>query len=318
MAGVTNQVSTLNSIGNREDLSDLIFRVAPEETPFFSNIGSDKATATYTEWQTESLATPSASNAQFEGNVFTISAGNLTSRVGNYCQIVTKTFAVSKTEEVVKKAGRTSEVNRQKLLKGIEGRRDFEMSIIGNNPSAAEIAGTSARTTGGALAWITTNTSSGAGGSAGGFSSGVVSAATNGTLRTLTETLVKAAMATAFQNGAKISQAYMGPTQKQEWSAFTGIATIRKDAPGDKMATIIGAADIYVSDFGNLQLIPHPYALTRDVLGIDPKMCAKATLRGWDTTELAETADADQYALVYEAAFKMRNQKGAFAIRDLQ
>jgi hypothetical protein len=284
---------------------------------FFSNIGSDKATATFTEWQTESLATPVNNNAAFEGNVFTISAGNLTSRVGNFCQIVTKTFAVTKTEEVVKKAGRTSEVNRQKLLKGIEGRRDFETSIVGNNPSAAEVAGVSPRTTGGALAWITTNSSSGSGGAVGGFANGVVSAATNGTQRVFTETLVKAAMSTAFQNGAKLSQAYMGPTQKQEWSAFTGIATIRKDAPGDKMATIIGAADIYVSDFGNLQLIPHPYALTRDVLLIDPKMWAKATLRGWDTEELAMTADAYQYALVYEAALKSRNQKGGAAVRDL-
>jgi hypothetical protein len=283
---------------------------------FFSNIGSDKATATKTEWQTESLATPSASNAALEGQVFTISAGNLSVRVANYCQIITKTFAVSKTEEAVKKAGRTSEINRQKLLKGIEGRRDFEMSIIGNNASVVE-SGATPRSTGGALAWISTNSSSGAGGSVGGFSAGIVAAATNGTTRALTETLVKATMATAFQNGAKLSQAYMGPTQKQEWSTFTGIASIRKDAPGDKMATIIGAADAYVSDFGVIQLIPHPYGLTRDVLIIDPKMWAKATLRGWDTSELADTADADQYALVYEAALKARNQLGGGAIRDL-
>lgn len=33
MAQLTNVVATNNSIGNREDLEDVIYRVSPEETP---------------------------------------------------------------------------------------------------------------------------------------------------------------------------------------------------------------------------------------------------------------------------------------------
>jgi Family of unknown function (DUF5309) len=315
MAAPTNTVTSLVSIGNREDLSDIIYRVAPEDTPFVSNIGKAQATGTYHEWQTETLASVTV-NAQLEGNTFAIAAGNLTSRVGNYCQILTKAWGVSRTEDVVKKAGRVSETNRQKVLKGIECRRDLEYSLIGNNPSRAE-SGANARLAGGALAWCVTNTSKGSGGSDGGWASNVVSAATNGTQRALTETLVKSVMSTAFQNGAHLSQAYMGPVQKQEFSAFTGIANLRKDVPGTEMAVIIGAADVYVSDFGNLQLIPHPYGLTRDVLLIDPKMLAVATLDGWKTTPIANTADSDQYAITYEGTLEMRNEKAAAAIRDL-
>jgi hypothetical protein len=317
MSAPTNTVTSLVSIGNREDLEDVIYRVAPEETPFISAIGTAKATGTYHEWQTETLATASGTNAALEGNTFTIAAGNLTTRVGNYSQIFTKAYGVSRTEEVVKKAGRTSELNRQKVLKGIECRRDAEVSMLQNGASRAESGG-NARLTGGALAWMTTNTSVGTGGSNGGFSAGVVAVATNGTLRNFSEAQVKTVMNSCFTNGGKPTAAYMGPTSKQEFSAFTGIATIRHDAPGVKMASIVGAADVYVSDFGNLALVPHPYALSRDCLLIDPTKWAVGVLDGWKSTELAQTSDSTQYALTYEATLVSRNEKASGAIRDIQ
>lgn len=317
MAAPANTVTSLVSVGNREDLEDVIYRVAPEETPFVNNIGSAKATATYHEWQTEALATAVASNANLEGNTFAIAAGNLTTRVGNTCQILTKAFGVSRTEDVVKKAGRTSETNRQKVLKGIECRRDFEMSCIANQGAVAQSGGTP-RSLGGALAWLVTNTSVGAGGANGGFSASPgPTAATNGTQRTITEALVKTVMASAFQAGGKPSQAYLSPVDKQTFSTFTGIADIRVNAAGNKMAQIVGAADVYVSDFGNLALIPHPYALTRDCLLITPDMFAVGALDGWKSTELAQVSDSDQYAITYEATLVCRNEKAHGVIRDL-
>lgn len=317
MAAPANTLTTAVSIGNREDLEDVIYRVAPEETPFFSNIGTTKATATLHEWQTETLATASGSNANLEGNAFTIAAGNLTSRVGNYCQIFVKAYGVSRTEETIKKAGRTSELNRQKVLKGIECRRDVEVSLLQNTASIAE-SGAQPRVTGGALAWMTSNTSVGSGGSNGGFSAGIVAAATNGTLRNFSETQIKSVMSSAFSSGGKPTQAYLGPTSKQEFSAFTGIATIRKDAPGDGMATIIGAADVYVSDFGNLALIPHPYALSRDCFLADPKMWAVGVLDGFKSVELAQTSDSTQFAMTFEGCLVSRNQKASGVVRDIQ
>lgn len=317
MAAPTNTVITTTGPGMREDLEDVIYRVAPEETPFYSNIGTAKAANTYHEWQTEGLATPIVNNSALEGNAFTIAAGNLTSRVGNSCQIVTKAFGVSRTEDVVKKAGRTSELNRQKVLKGIEAKRDFEFTIIGNNPARAE-GGGNGRLSGGALAWIVSNTSVGAAGSNGGWSSapGPV-AATNGTLRAFTEAQLKTVMAACFSAGGKPNQIYVGPIQKQEFSAFTGIASIRHEAAGTKMTALIGAADVYVSDFGNLTAIPHPYGLTRDALFIDPSMWAVGVLDGWKSVELAQVSDSTQYAVTYEACLIGRNEKSSGAVRDL-
>ena len=106
----------------------------------------------------------------------------------------------------------------------------------------------------------------------------------------------------------------MGPTQKQLWSAFTGVASIRKEAPGNKMATLIGAVDVYVSDFGNLALVPHPYGLTTSVIGIDPDMWAVGVLRGWKTNKLAKTGDSDREEILAEHTLIARNEKSSWAI----
>src|ERR1700733_11282909 len=152
MAAPTNTATTLATIGIREDLEDVIYRVAPEDAPFTANIGQAKATNIKHDWQTEGLATPNANNAQLEGDdISTLDSPNLTTRLENICQIFRKTGGVSETQDAVISAGRDDEMDRQKVLKGIELKRDIEARAVGNYASAAESGG-SARTTAGALA----------------------------------------------------------------------------------------------------------------------------------------------------------------------
>lgn len=317
MAAPTNLVTTLNSVGNREDLTDVIHRVAAEKTPFISNIGKTKAAARYHEWQTEALASPDATNAALEGDdVGTLDSPNLTSRVGNYCQIFRKTLGVSRTQEIVEKAGRKSELNRQKVLKGIELRRDMEARFIGNYASNAE-SGATPRRSAGLLAWLTSNVSRGSTGTSGGFSSGTVTAAGNGTQRTWTEALLKSVLATAFSAGASPSQLYLGATHKQQFSAFTGVAQIRKDVPGKSQATIIAGAEIYVSDFGELVAIPHAYGLSRDAVLVDPDMVKVAMLDGYSTDDLAKNGDSERKMMTVEATLEVCNEKAHAVIADL-
>lgn len=317
MTAPTNTVTGATpNIGMREDLEDVIYRVAPEETPFCSNIGKAKASAITHEWQIESLADADETNAQLEGDDYTSGAANLTTRVKNICQIYAKAGSVSRTQEVVDLAGRASELTRQKVLKGIELRRDIEKRAIGNYASVAE-SGATTRKMAGILAWITSNDSRGATGSDGGWGGSVVAAATPGTQRTFSETLVKAVLATTFGNGGKPTQAYMSGTHKQQFSAFTGIADIRADVSGKGMATIYGAADVYVSDFGAITLIPHAYGLTRDCVFVDPKMVAIATLDAVKSVELAKTGDAEKFLITAEKTLVVRNQKAHAVVADL-
>lgn len=318
MTAPTNTVTGATpNVGVREDLEDNIYRVAPEETPFVTNIGSTKATNIYHEWQTETLAAPSATNAQLEGDDYSNGSPNLTTRLGNTCQILAKAGGVSRTQEVVNKAGRDSELARQKVLKTLEMKRDLEIRGIGNYAAVAE-SGATTRKLAGIQAFITSNDNRGSGGSDGGFSASPgPAAATDGTQRTFTEALVKATMATAFGNGGKPTQAYMGGTHKQQFSAFTGIADIRSEVRGNAMATITGAADVYVSDFGSLTLIPHPYGLSRACVLVDPKMAAIATLDGLKSTALAKTGDSEKFLITMEKTLVIRNEKAHAVIADL-
>lgn len=318
MAAPTNITSTINSVGNREDLSDVIHRVAAEETPVVSAIGRGKATARLHEWQTEALATPNAANAQLEGDdVASLDAPNLTARVGNYCQIGRKTGGVTRTQEVVDKAGRKSELNRQKVLKGLELRRDIEASICGKSASRSE-SGSNPRLSASIMSWLTSNTSRGVGGASGGFSAGIVAAPTDGTLRQFTEDQVKAVRKTSFDNGAKAKIAFMGSSLKQRFSAFTGIAQIRKDVTGKGQATIVAGAEIYVDDFGDLALVPHPYAFTRDCLLLDADKASVAMLDGYKTKDLARSGDSDKFMMTVEYTAEVANEKAHGVVADIQ
>jgi hypothetical protein len=316
MSAPTNTATTLTTIGIREDLSNLIFRIAAEQTPFVSNIGRTKAKQTLHEWQTEALATPDATNAQLEGDdISTLDAPNNTTRVGNKTQIFRKAGGVSGTADAVDLAGRASEIARQKLLKGKEAMRDLEKRAVGNFASNSQ-SGATPRRMGGLLGYLVSNVSRGSGGSSGGFSSGDAVAATNGTQRTFTEDQLKTVMASAFNNGASPSQVYMSAADKQVFSSFTGIADIRSDASKGK-TTIYGAADFYQSDFGLLAAIPHPYGLTRDAVFVDPEMAKLATLRPWNTSALSKTGDSDRFLLIGEFSLEVSNEMAHGVVADI-
>jgi hypothetical protein len=319
MAAPTNTYSTAVAKGNREDLEDTIYRVAVDEIPFTKAIGSVDAKAVRHDWQTETLAAPNALNATLEGDdVGTFEAGNNTVRVSNTCQIFRKTYVISGTQEAVTAAGRKSDLARQKLLKGKEILTDMEARFLGNYAEKLDEAGATPRTMSGALAWLTSNTSRGTGGVDGGFSGGVTTAATNGAQRPFIESLLKAVLAKAADNGAKVNgmKMFVGSFNKQAASAFTGIAAQRHEV-GSGRADIIAGADIYVSDFGSVQFVYHPYCSTRDAFLADTSMWAVATLRPLDSTELSKTGDNMKGAMIAEKTLVCRNEKSSAVIRDL-
>ena len=116
----TNAFTTYLAKGNREDLTDVIYRISPTDTPFLSGIDKETASATYHEWQTQALATASSSNAQIEGDAATADAATATVRLGNYTQIARKIPRVTGTQQAVDHAGRGSEMAYQEMLKGLE------------------------------------------------------------------------------------------------------------------------------------------------------------------------------------------------------
>ena len=321
MAAPTNTATTLTQKGIREDLEDIISRVAPEETPFSNNIGGRKAAKnTYHEWQLEDLASPDADNAQLEGDDTTTFEENVTDRVGNVTQIFKRSFVVSGTQEKVDKAGRRSEIGRHRAIKGREIKRDCEASMLSANASVRQ-TGSTPRKLGGSQSWIESNSSNGATGADGGFNSStnIVDAPTGGTDRDFTEAQLKTVMQNIFTNGGTMKRRslYVSPHNKTVFSSFTGIAENRNQMPGSGMANIIGAAELYQSDFGELAAIPCAYGLSGAAMVIDHDYWGISTLRAMKTEKLSKTGDNEKHHIIMEKTLVCENEKASGIIRDL-
>jgi len=311
----TNTVQAVGRVGVREDLSDKIAELFPDDTPFLNAIGTGSCTATFTEWQTDSLVAANANNAQVQGDDIAAESRPNTTRVGTYTQISTKTAQVSSTVEAVKKAGRKSEMAREIMKMGRELRTDQELRSTGNYASVAPTSSVAGKTAG-ALAWLTSNVSRGSSGASGGYSAGIVAAATNGTQRAYAEALLKPVLQSIWANGGNAKMVITNGTQKQLAATFSGLAQQRRET-GNKKAVIVAGADMYVSDFGEVQFVPSRFCSARDALIVDPDYWEYATLDPLGVEDLAKTGLSTKKLLKVEWALKCLNQAASGVVADL-
>jgi hypothetical protein len=302
------------AIGQREDLTDIIYDISPTETPFMSSIGKTKATAVYHEWQTDSLAAATTANAAIEGADATSATLSPTVRLGNYTQIIQKTVQVSGTLDTVNKAGRKSEKAYQLAKASAELKRDLETILLANQGRSAGTS-TVARKLGSILSWIKTNSDKASDGSDPATIG--VSTRTDGTVRTFTEALLKTVVSEVFVSGGSPKILMVGAAGKQKVSSFAGIAAQRYMAPGNTPTTIIGAADVYMSDFGTMSVVPNRFMRTRDALILDPEYAALAYLRPFQTNDLAKTGDSENTQLLAEVTLEIKNEAAHGIVADL-
>jgi len=310
---------TYTAIGQREDLSNTIYNIAPTETPVVSSIGKTKATATYHEWQTDTLAAASAEGL-VEGADATGASDTPTERVGNKTQIQGKTVHISGTLDAVDKAGRKTETAYQLAKAGQELKRDMEKTILGNVAQSNGTAGSSARLLGSIQSWLGSNFVT--------MTDGVAPVDANGstegsTAAAFTEEKLKEVVKSCFVNGGNPTILVVPPTQKQVVSTFAGIAEQRYQAPAAKATTIIGAADVYLSDFGTLSVVPDRF-MTADTtpdaeqaLVLDPTMASIATLRPFESNLLAKTGDSEKHQMLVEYTLQVSNEKAHGIVADL-
>ena len=323
MSQTSNTFDTFGAKGIRESLSNVIYNISPEETPFMSNAGRENVKNTYFEWQTDSLAAASTTNAQIEGDdVSAFDATSATTRVGNYTQISSKTLLISGTLESVDKAGRRSELAYQLAKRSAELKRDMESIMLTNQAASAGSAGvsTALRKTGSLLAFLKTNTDKGTGGVDPVYTSSPTATRTDATSanqRTFTETILKSVVQKVWASGGSPKVLMVGPVNKQRVSGFSGIAQIRKEVVGNRAATIIGAADVYVSDFGNVNVVPNRFQRERDAFVLDPEYANVAFLRPFSTVQLAKTGDAEKRLILVEFGLKVNTEAAHGIAADL-
>ncbi len=308
----TNTLATYEAIGNREDLSDMIYRIDPSDTPFMSAVERETASAVTHEWQTQALAAVDTTNAVLEGDDATTDAVTVTVRLKNTCQISDKVARVTGTQQAVEHAGRDDELAYQEMLKGLELKRDMESILL---MLQAKATGSDAvvRKLGAITAWVAQNDDHV--GTSPTPVDGTV-ARTDGTQRAFTEAQLKNALSLIWLSGGKPDMIMTGAFNKQQFSTFTGRATPTEDTRAKK---ITAAVDAYESDFGTLKVVPNRFQRARDVWILQTDMWAVAYLQGrkFVSNPLAVTGDSRQKQILSEYTLVSRNEKASGSVNDL-
>lgn len=323
MAIVTNTFQTTSAKGNREELSDFVSRITPEDTPIYSLVDKVSFKTTHPEWETDDLAAP-ADNIQLEGDEYTFGATTPAVRMGNYMQILRKDGIISGTQDATDNAGNLEQVKTQKLKKGVELRKDVEYSITAAN---ASVAGATRRS-GSLSTWLATNVSRGASGANGGYNTGtgLTVAPTLGTQRAFTKVLMDSVMQQGYQNGANFKHVVCSPYIKSVFVTFmsdANVASFRYAADSGKGNSIVANADIYEGPFGKVMIQPNRVmagsaGLARNVFFIDPEFIEFGWFRKIaEDKEVAKTGDARKFVLLGEGGLKVKNEKGLGVVADV-
>lgn len=272
MAMLTNAFNVFGATGNREDLTDILEVISPKEAPLYDAMGTAPCKGVYHEWQTDSLAAANSENAAVEGETFGADAVTPTGRLGNYCQICTKEFTITETQEVVAKAARSSEVYYQKAKALAELKRDFEAILFNYNGSASGNAGTTTvpRRMRNVHSWVI-----GVTGSTGysGVSSTWISAVMTGAA-SIAEGTFNLILQDIWDEGGRPNAVYVNGHLKRLISGW-GTSTSRVHDGSKKISNVV---DVYEGDFSTVELKKDRYAASSIGYILDESLWKKSIL----------------------------------------
>jgi Family of unknown function (DUF5309) len=292
----------------------IIYNISPTTTPFLSNVGKDTCDATYHEWGTDILASADGTNGAIEGADAVDTTFAASNRVGNYTQISQKTINVSGTSGATDAAGMKTLEAYLLAKRARELKRDMETILLSNQAGVVG-SGVAARKLAGFPTWIASNKVA-----IGTTTAPTMSSSPNGYPNTnwtltsgaayATEANLKTVLQSLWTNGGEPRMAMVGPIQKTKYSAFTGIATNRMLGSNEpKQSFILGAADLYVSDFGNIDIVPNRFCDERFSYLIDPEYAKVTYLRPFQRNPLAKTGDSRRTQLLVEYTLTMNTEK---------
>lgn len=321
-APIGNTTYTMaTGVGNvREDLADIIYEIDPWETPFVAACGNKEAEQPMTEWLVQNLQ-PADDNAQPEGFRYAAMPILGPARENNICQIMVRSVTVTNTYRVSNTVG-GDEFDRQTLLKGKELRRDLEWCVTRGSVKANP-APPGVRRMSGFQTWVT-NGSMGTGGN---LATGNGSnAPVPGAVRPLTLDLISDALEQAFMVGGHPNLALMSPKVKRLFSSLAQggsgnpIAAqniVQATAPSP--VTMVGAVDVYLSDFGRLDLAPDIFMPDGVVELLDTDYIEIGPLPGRDMIleEYAKVGDAADGAMIFEGTLRPTAPKAHAFVGDI-
>ena len=347
MPKVTNAFTTYNAVGNREDLSNVIYNIDPFDTPVMSAIRRRNVKNRLFDWQIEFLPVVApnvipatglmdpATNAQFEGFALAPSAAQPTVRQSNVTQISKRDATISGSQEESDAAGKGSEMSHQMAMASKVLKSDMESAMCSRQQKIdGNDSGPVARVTEGITHWLgrakdrpTTANPTGtvAGCIAPGTAvTGLPTAAGSApgdapfvlpTPVSITEQMVGDAMQKAYTNGASPTLFVVPPGPKRTISTFTGRSTTQVLVGKTE---VVSTVDVIATDFGRIKVIPSRW-LPPDVgLLIDPDYLAVAFFRSFRQYLMARTGDAETRMIIVEWGVEVRNALANILFNGIQ
>lgn len=336
----------------REDLSDVIYNISPTEVPAQSNFGRGTAEQTFKEWQIDELRA-AANNAAIDGDEFEGDALNDADRIGNYLQISREDIVVSRRANIVNKAGRKSEVAYQIAKAGKALRRDVEFAICFRKVATAGSSSVASESAG-IPAWLRTNIVRGTGGTAPtlsgtteGFPNGIGTSPTDAlkATRELGEDDILQVVRECYDEGGNPNVIMLNTRLKQGLSNYlfsstaARIATQYQDQGANPRSgvSVVGAVDVYVTDFGVLDIVPNrfmsSYTVTpaapadngqgpgvdigAEVFILDTEYWEVAYLDGYKVETIAKIGDHERRMLLVDWTLCSLNEAASGLVGDI-
>lgn len=320
----------VTGVNTVRDVSDVIYNISPTEFPMQSNAQRGTADQTYKEWLVDALADPSASNKHIDGDQFSNDTLDSAEVLGNYCQISWKILEVTRRANKTKKYGRKQEMAYQIAKKGKELKRDIEYIIMGGGGHQVAAAGSSsvAPTSASIGSWLKTNVSRGTDGASPTLSSttyGYPNATpTDGTDRALSQATLLGIITDCYIQGGSPGTIMVGPQTKQNISSFLFSSSARIATPyqpasqtQSKGVRAIGSVDIYVSDFGVLDIVPNRFQRENDVFVLDMEFWEIAYFDPFHVDDVPNAGDAERKAIIADWTLVSRNEKASGIVADV-
>jgi hypothetical protein len=298
-AGTDRQV-TYQTVGIKEDVSDIIGLISPYDTPNYSQFRKTDAKQTVVQWQEDALRPPAA-NAKVEGAETTIAVTGITTMLTNYTQIFEESARTSGTVQAVDLYGRANEMDYQVMKKAREVRRDIERAFVGSRQTAVAGNATTARQLASVQAQIAT--------------ANTFLHATPGTLRAFTEAMVLAAHQAAFNAGGDPNQLQVTPAHSIVVANFAAASGRSRDIT-DK-TRIVNKVDLYVSPFGELSVVTNRWLHANDALLLETDRWFIPVLRPMASTPLAKTGDNEKRMINCELTLGHENRLASARVGDL-
>lgn len=310
-----------------EDIAPLIYDTSPTECPMIQNAARGSVDNTRFDWTEDQLDAADGTNAHVDGDVFLATDITAPDKLTNECQIARKDFRITRRARKIAKTGQVDEVARQTVRKGRELKRDMETIVMQNQAKVAD-NGTLAPLTASINTWIADLNSTGrtdrdATTGADPTGDGSDAATDSSAVRAMTETGLLGVIKGIYLDSQEMPDAIMmGPSAKQQFSKYmftdpARIATPQMEIQNGrtKGLSVVGAVDVWVSDYGVVDIVPDRFQRERDAIVCNMDFIEISYFDPISTDAMAKDADDDSRMVLADFGLMVRNRYtlGVFA-----